>query len=207
MSFRRVTAALFAFALVSFRPAPAPAHCDGRDGPVVAAAQKALQTGNVNLVLVWVRPADEPEIRAAFSHTLAVRKINAQARALADDFFFETLVRVHRAGEGAPFTGLKPAGRDLGPAIPAADDALRTGKPDALLALIAGETRDGLEKRFQEALAAKSYDPDDVAAGRRYVEAYVTFVHYVERLHEDATRAPEGHFAEHEDGGAPPHED
>ena len=28
------------------------AHCDGMDGPVVAAAKKALETGDVNLVLI-----------------------------------------------------------------------------------------------------------------------------------------------------------
>ena len=40
---------------------------------------------------------------------------------LSDQFFIKTLVRVHRAGEGAPYTGIRPAGTDLGPAIPAAD--------------------------------------------------------------------------------------
>jgi hypothetical protein len=30
-------------------------------------------------------------------------------------------IRLHRAGEGAAFTGLKPSGGDVGPAIPAAD--------------------------------------------------------------------------------------
>ena len=107
----------------------ASAHCDGLDGPVVQAAQKALETGNVNLVLIWVQKPDEAEIKRAFDHAQAVRKLSAEARELADRYFFETLVRIHRAGEGAPFTGLKPAGRDLGPAIPAADNALRDGTP------------------------------------------------------------------------------
>jgi hypothetical protein len=49
------------------------AHCDGMDGPVVKAAQKALETGNVNLVLIWVQKKDEDEIKKAFQKTLAVR--------------------------------------------------------------------------------------------------------------------------------------
>jgi hypothetical protein len=96
-------------------------HCDGLDGPVVTVARKALETGNVNLVLPWVRVEDEGEIRKAFDQARSVRKLGGEARKLADTHFFETLVRIHRAGEGAPFAGLKPAGRDLGPAVPAAD--------------------------------------------------------------------------------------
>ena len=94
----------------------------------VKAAQKALEMGNVNLVLIWVQKTDGNEIEKAFQKTLAVRKLNRQAKELGDTYFFETLVRIHRAGEGAPYTGLKPAGRDLGPAIPTADKALETAK-------------------------------------------------------------------------------
>jgi hypothetical protein len=72
------------------------------DGPVVKAAQRDLQTGDVNQVLVWVRPQDEDEIKKAFDETLAVRKLSPQAQALADRYFFEALVRIHRAGENAP---------------------------------------------------------------------------------------------------------
>src|SRR6187402_881198 len=75
------------------------AHCDGMDGPVVKAAQKALDDGNVNLVLIWVQKNDEAEIKNAFEKALAVRKLNNEAKELADLYFFETLVRIHRAGE------------------------------------------------------------------------------------------------------------
>ena len=80
------------------------AHCDGLDGPVVKAAQQALTTGNVNLVLVWVQKQDEGEIKSVFQKTLAVRKLSPQAKELADMYFFETLVRLHRASEEAPYT-------------------------------------------------------------------------------------------------------
>src|ERR1051326_7561606 len=116
------------FMIGLFQPNQAIAHCDGLDGPVVKAAQKALESGNVNPVLIWVLKKDEGEIKKAFQKTLAVRKLNPQAKELADMYFFETLVRIHRAGEGEPYTGLKPAGRDLEPAIPAADKAIESGK-------------------------------------------------------------------------------
>lgn len=111
-NFSRLMAVAVGVGLFALTPARALAHCDGLDGPVVKAAQRALETRNPALVLIWVQEQDEPEIRKAFEQTLAVRALSSQARELADRFFFETLVRVHRAGEGAPFTGLKPAGRD-----------------------------------------------------------------------------------------------
>lgn len=124
----RIPSSLRSLALaLLLAPLPALAHCDTLDGPVVKAAQAAFANGNVNLALVWVQPKDEAEIREAFRRAQDVRKLGPEARKLADTYFFETLVRVHRAGEGAPFTGLKPVGLDLGPALPAGGLALENG--------------------------------------------------------------------------------
>jgi hypothetical protein len=191
-------AALFVIGAVMIFPNPAIAHCDGMDGPVVKAAQKALASGDVNLVLIWVQKEDEAEIRRAFDRTLAVRKLGVEARDLADMYFFETLVRIHRTGEGAPYTGLKPAGRDLGPAIPLADQVLATGKIDPLVKLITDETAKGLNESFNHVLKVRNYSPSDIDAGREYVRAYVTFIHYVERAYEAASHPVAGHFAEEE---------
>lgn len=162
------------------------------DGPVVTLAKKALDGGNVNLVLPWVRKEDEAEINRAFEHAMAVRKLDSKAKDLADRFFFETLVRVHRAGEGAPFTGIKPAGRDLGPAIPAADKALVDGSIDKVVTLLSDAIREGLHQHFHPAYEHRKFDANDVKAGREYVEAYVPYVHYVERLWEDAKGTAHG---------------
>jgi uncharacterized protein YbjT (DUF2867 family) len=109
---------------------------------------------------------------------------------------FETLVRVHRAGEGEPYTGLKPAGRDLGPAIPASDKALESGKAEPLVKLLTGATQAGVREKFKEVMAKRKYQPDDVEAGREYVEAYVSFLEYVERIYEAAKSPAGGHSQE-----------
>lgn len=171
-------------------------HCDTLDGPVIQLARKALETGNVNLVLPWVRSADEDEIRHAFEHAQAVRKLGPEARELADTHFFETLVRIHRAGEGAPYTGLKPAGLDLGPAVPAADKALEYGAIEPVIKLLTDAVREGVRRHFHAAYHHRKFDVNDVRAGREYVEAYVPYVHYVEGLWDAATGAV-GHHAEH----------
>jgi len=187
--------------LMAWTIATASAHCDGVDGPVVAAARAALAAGRVEQALAWVQAKDEAEIRAAFVQTLAVRSLSPEAQELADRFFFETLVRVHRAGEGAGFDGLKPAGRDLGPAIPAADRAVASGTIKEVQALLAKDIETGLHARFHAVLETKAANPTDVAAGRLHVAAYVDFVHYVVGLHGAASGAG-GHHDEDE-GAAP----
>ena len=201
-SIRSVVFLVSVAAAVALAPRSALAHCDGLDGPVVTAAREALRTGDVNLVLVWVRKGDEPEIRKAFDNARAVRKLGPQAKDLADTFFFETIVRVHRAGEGAPYTGLKPAGRDLGPAIPAADLALKTGDAEPLVKALLEAAREGAGDRFKRAVALRGYKKGDVEAGRKFVASYVAFIHYVEGLYEAATRRPEGHFPDAAPSGA-----
>ena len=172
-------------------PGTAFAHCDTLDGPVVAAARKALDSGNVNLVLVWVQKSDDAEIRKQFEKTVAVRKAGRQAKELADMYFFETLVRIHRAGEGAGYTGLKPAGRIEAP-IAAADKSLETGKLQDVAQLISRRMEQGLHRNFEAMMKKKQYNPNDVAAGRAFASAYVEYTHYVERLYDAAeTLAPE----------------
>jgi hypothetical protein len=173
--------------LIGFPAASAHSHCDTMDGPVVTLAKKALDKGDVNLILPWVAKEKEGEIKEAFELVSVVRRKGPKEKELADRYFFETLVRVHREGEGAPFTGLKPAGLDLGPAIPAADKALETGNPKPMLALIEEKIHDGIHKYYVEAMEKKKHAGESVEAGRVYVQAYVPYLHFVERLYADAT--------------------
>ncbi len=175
-------------------------HCDTIDGPLVTLAKQSLEDGNVNRVLPWVRAEDENEVRHAFDHAQAVRLLGPKAKSLADRHFLETLVRVHRAGEGAAFTGLKPAGLDHGPAVPAADRALAeksSARAESLVALIADKVRDGLMARFRKAVEKSEFDVDDVRAGREYVDAYVPYVHYVESVWNAASREAGGNHSGH----------
>lgn len=199
--FRRSFAVIAAVAALSWGTA-AQAHCDTLDGPVVGQARKALDTGNVNLVLGWVQNKDEPEIRSAFQKAVAVRKTGGAAKDLADTYFFETLVRVHRAGEGAPYTGLKPAG-EIEPAIAAADKSIETGQLEPVAKLVIDRTKNGLHGQFDAVTAKKKYSPNDVAAARGYVGAYVEYVHYVERLY-NAAGNPETAHAQEAPGAAKP---
>jgi hypothetical protein len=147
-----------------------PPHCDSLDGPVVRAARVAIETGDVDQVLPYVPADGEDEIVEAFELGRAVRPLGAGACKLADKAFFETVVRVHRAGEGAPYTGLKPAGLDVGPVIPIAERAIETRSVDKLEKLLCSLLEEELEHRFRHTLELKPAN-GDVAAHREYVEA------------------------------------
>jgi Family of unknown function (DUF6448) len=172
---------------------PAAAHCDTTKGPVVTAARAALEAGDPNLVLHWVRPEDEPVVRSAFQHTMDVRARGPAAKELADRYFFETVVRIHRAGEGAPYTGLTDGEPE--PIIAATDRALERGSADQLEQQIVTAVRTGLAERFAAARAAKDFRPGDVAGGRNFVAAYVPLTHWVEGVFTAAKGTGEHHRA------------
>lgn len=173
-----IAASTLAIALLS---GPVFAHCDSMDGPVVADAQRALAEKKVEPVLKWISAGDEPAIKEAFDMTLAVRNESDKAKAVADRYFFETLVRVHRATEGEGFTGLKPAG-SVEPGIAAADQALQSGKVEILAGKLADAVRDGVMQRFQTAYKTKQSADDSVKQGREYVVNYVQFTHFIEEI-------------------------
>jgi len=167
-------------------------HCDTLDGPVVVDAKAALAKGDVTPVLKWIPEKEAGEVREAFAKALAVRGKGKEAQELADTWFFETLVRVHRASEGAPYTGLKSGGAEE-ETIVAADQALATGKVDGLVRLVVEAVDKGIRKRFEETVERKKHAEHDVAHGRAYVASYVEFIHYGERIYQDAAHPPSHH--------------
>ncbi|HAX41228.1 MAG TPA: DUF6448 family protein [Bryobacteraceae bacterium] len=167
------------------------AHCDTIDGPVATSARQALERTDVRLVLHWVQPKDEVEVRRAFDEAIAVRSLNSQSRQLADRYFLETVVRVHRAGEGAAYTGLKPAGEGVDPGVVLADKTVESGNVAPLIEAFSRHMASDMRKRFDRMDAARKFAPGDVEAGRAFVEAYVDFIHYAESVHKAI--ASQGH--------------
>ena len=169
----------FASRLVGLFVQDAAAHCDTEDGPAVTDALRALEAGNVNIALKWVQPQDEDEVRAAFDR--AARAGDDASR----QAYLETLIRVHRAAEGAGFDGIKPPGAGVTPQVAAADEALAQGSIDPLRGLIEDDRWGELERRFDRALSLRTFDPDDLVAARLFMEAYVSFFTFAEGHDED----------------------
>ena len=173
-----------------------PPHCDTRDGPVVKAAKKALETGNLNYVLIWVPEESEKELRDVFERTLRARKAGRDAQDVADDWFFETAIRLHRAGEGAPYMGMKPAGLSEGPVVPKAEKAIDTGNPEETIDFMVKTVKDDLNRRFFRVMEKKHYDVNNVAAGREYIAAFIGWVVWSHHLYM-YVQGEGGHGGEH----------
>ncbi len=169
-------------ALLIFPFGSASAHCDAVDGPVVTAAKQALEENNVDLVLPYVKKEGEAEVVEAFKRTMDIRYTNKDVRSLADHWFYETVVRVHREGEGAAYTGLKPAGGDYGPALPAAEKALETESTEEVKKLILSTIEEEIDKRFEEVQKAGK-NTNNVQQTREYVELELQFQKYIHELY------------------------
>lgn len=199
--------------LLSVTTLPALAHCDAEDGPVIQDARIALASGSVAPVLKWIGADDEAAIRALFAQVVVVRKGGDEAKAVADQLFFETLVRLHRAGEGAGFDGIQPAGNQE-PYVARIDQALAANDGDAVADAIAKVVRQEVASRFTAATTAAATKDASPEAGRAYVASYVELVHFIKGIHEavvaggthahgEAGKAPEAHgAAHHTHGGA-----
>lgn len=166
-----------------------PPHCDSLDGPVVTAARRALALDDVELVLPYVHAGAETEVRDAFDLTVKARIHGGEAGEVADRWFFETVVRLHRAGEGAHFTGLKPAGLDVGPVIPPAERALETGSPVELADMLCTAVRDQVEARLADAMARRKDADDGVPQARAWVEAMLGLQVWSHHLHKQIVGA------------------
>lgn len=138
-----------------------PPHCDSMDGPVVRAAARALDLDDVDVILPYVAAGDEEPLRLAFDRARKARACGENAAAVADLYFFETAVRLHRAAEGAPYTGLKPAGLDVGPVIPLAERAIDADDPSDLADFLAAAVRAETSQRFAALRSAR----DEAARG------------------------------------------
>jgi hypothetical protein len=169
-----------------------PPHCDSLDGPVVAAARHALAIGDVDAVLPYVQPADEKEVRAAFDRVIPVLGDGDEAASLAQLWIFETVVRLHRAGEHAVYTGLKPAGLDVGPVIPLAEQAIETGEVEPVHRLLAAELREQLGHRLERIRQLAVDRGASVAADRSYVQEMLGFQVYAHQVYRALHAEPHG---------------
>lgn len=157
------------------------AHCDTTGGPVIPEAKAALETGDITPVLKWVKIDDEPEIRAAFAAAIASQDKGIEVKEQAERHFLETLVRVHRTGEGSPYTGIKD--EPVEPMVAMSDKAIADGSADELIAKMSGHMAAAVREKFEKVQETAKNKDQSVEAGREFVEAYVTYMHYVEGIH------------------------
>jgi len=160
-----------------------PPHCDTRDGPVARAVRKALESGNINHILIWISRDSEKEMKRIFRKAIRARASGGEAREVAHEWVLENAVRLHRESEGAAYTGIKPEGLDEGPVVPRAEKAIEKGDPAHLLEFISETVEKELRDRFENVKRKKEFDIEDVEGGRQYIQAFIGFVVFSHHLY------------------------
>lgn len=178
-----ILAVVFASLLMLLGALPASAHCDSYDGPVIKDATLALETNNVNLVLKWITKEQEQEIISLFNKTYSLKNSDKEIYAIVKKHFLETLVRLHRETEGAPYTGLKPAGTTK-QIVLMTDKALLEENVDDFLIKFNSHIDKEIREKYQKVTELNKVKDNSVEQGRAFVEAYVDYTHTVEALHD-----------------------
>lgn len=158
-------------------------YVDCMDGPIVKAAETALDMENINYILPFIVPYDEVELKDAFEKTLSVRELSGEAAELADYWFFETAVRLHRKGQGMEYNGLKPAGMDLGPIIPKLNQAIKTENIDDFLEFLLNLILEDIKSRFDDVISKKDYGLNEIEDARDYVNSTLEFYDYAQKFY------------------------
>jgi len=167
------------------------AHCDSYDGPLIKEAFKALETNNVDLVLKWVTENQGNEIKVLFKKTYKLRTGDKEVYKIVETHFLETLVRLHRETEGAPYTGLKPAGSAT-PIVKMADISIETKSVDNLLSKLTAHIEKVVGEKFEKVNELQEVKDESLEKGRAYVEAYVDYTHTLEAIHGIIEHSSEG---------------
>ncbi len=164
-----------------FLSAPTFAHCDSFDGPVIQDAYKALQKEEAMYVMKWITADQEAEIKQLFDKTVQLKNEDAEIYSIVEKHFLETLVRLHRETEGAPFTGLKPAGSTT-PIVQMADQSIANRNLKPLINDLGEHIQHVITDKYAKVMALEKVKDNSVEEGRAYVNAYVEYTHTLEAM-------------------------
>jgi hypothetical protein len=178
--------------IMIYLPLNSLAHCDSYDGPLIKDAMKAIDKENVEYVYKWIEPEYEDEISRFFNKTVSLKSGDREIYKIVEKHFLETLVRLHREGEGEPFTGLKPAG-SIPPLLIMADESLVSGNVEFLVNEIKIHLDELVNDKFSQAFALSKAKEENPEKGRAYVRTYVEYIHFIEAIHSTFEHSNHGH--------------
>ncbi len=180
---------LFAASLLV--PVGLKAHCDRVNGPVAKSARKALETGQLKPVAIWIGDEQEAALRERFKSSLEAYRSGGPGKKVAKRYFMSEAIRLHRAAEGMPFTGLKQAS-ELPVDLKLAEKARETGDIQPVVELLSSELENKVKKWFKTSQQARRQweQQQSVETGRKWADAYVKYIVYVHKLYQKIMAGP-----------------
>lgn len=148
-------------------------------GPMMKAAQMALESGNARHILIWLPEGSENTLRNLLEKACCEQY--SQKR-VAADWYFENVQRLHRAGMRSNYSGIEDVIFGEMPVIRKADEAIETGNFEGLSGLVPDMDIPELRQRFDTIRGMRNYPAGNLSAGRTFVSAYLEFMLYLYNL-------------------------
>lgn len=151
-------------------------------GPVVKAAKMALETGNVNYILIWLPEESENTLKNLLEKTCCKRSSRMNMQNQAYDWYFATVNRFFSTSRSYDYLKTQFGGLAEKPLVLKVDTAIESGNFEEIRDIIPITHEADAKQRFLHVMNMRNYPVNDIAAGRAYVSAFFDFNRYVHDL-------------------------
>lgn len=146
------------------------------NGPVMRAAKMALETGNVDYILIWVPEESANTLKNLLEKTCCERTTRRKARNHSVEWYMQTINRLHSEYFRPHDLNISTKTAEERRTILQVEKACETGNFDEIATVMQVTSDEEIRRRFNEVLDKSDYDVDNIAAGRAYVSAFTDFI-------------------------------
>lgn len=158
---------------------------DEMPGPVLKAAKIALETGNVNYILIWVPENYENTVKNLLEKTCCKRSSVLNTQKQAYDWYYETVNRLFSASRACDYLTYQSKAFAENPLVLKVYKAIESGNFEKIRDEIPVSYEADAQQRFLHVMNLRDYPVNNIAAGRSYVSAFFDFNRYVHDLSSD----------------------
>jgi hypothetical protein len=159
-----------------------PKYPDEMQGPVVKAAKMALETGNVNYILIWLPEESENTLKNLLEKTCCTRSSRMNMKNRAYDWYFEMVNRFFNIGRPRDNLTIR-GGLAEKPLDLKVDKAIESGNFEEIRDIIPVTHEADAKQRFLHVMNMRNYPVNNIAEGRAYVSAFFDFNRYMHDLY------------------------
>lgn len=157
-------------------------HHNQLNAQVIKAAKMALDSGNVNYILIWVPEESENKLKNLLEKTCCESSTRDNIQNRAVDWYFKTVNRLHYASGWTSCPGMKSESIDENPIVLKVERAIETGNINEIFGVIPDTPTGDVRRRFCDVMNKKNYNVNNIAAGRDYVSSFIDLIVYLHNL-------------------------
>jgi hypothetical protein len=151
-------------------------------GLLMRAARRALETGNADHILIWVPAGSENTLKNLHEKACCEHTIRTGRKNPAADWYYRKACCFHASWCGPhdlDSAAKTPEGKKI---ISLVEQACESGSLAEITMVMPATAREKLQQQFDDLRQKQTFSPEDICAGRRYVEALSGFTALVKEL-------------------------